>query len=74
MKLANKAQESLLMSSLDAFLELKLENERLREELREAQAELDDEDLRKWYWQDPSPRRHIKYSILSVVSYSSTLH
>lgn len=31
-------------SRLDAFLELKLENERLREELRELQLDLDDDD------------------------------
>jgi hypothetical protein len=32
---------------LDAFLELKLENERLREELKELQQDLEDEDIRK---------------------------
>jgi len=32
--------------SLDAFLELKLENEKLREELRELQIDFDDDDYR----------------------------
>jgi len=36
----------LLISRLDAFLELKLENERLREELKELQQDLEDEDIR----------------------------
>jgi cell shape-determining protein MreC len=36
------------MSRLDAFLELKLENERLREELKELQQDLEDEDIRKF--------------------------
>jgi hypothetical protein len=36
-----------LTCRLDAFLELKLENERLREELKELQQDLEDEDIRK---------------------------
>jgi len=36
-----------LIRRLDAFLELKLENERLREELKELQQDLEDEDIRK---------------------------
>ena len=32
--------------SLDAFLELKLENEKLREELRELQSDFDEDDYR----------------------------
>ena len=40
--------------SLDAFLELKLENERLREELRELKLDLGEyDDFRK-------PRRHLR--------------
>ena len=35
-----------LTQRLDAFLELKLENERLREELKELQQDLEDEDIR----------------------------
>jgi hypothetical protein len=31
---------------LDAFLELKLENEKLREELRELQSDFDEDDYR----------------------------
>ena len=37
---------SPLTQRLDAFLELKLENERLREELKELQQDLEDEDIR----------------------------
>lgn len=35
-----------LLDRLDSFLELKLENERLREELRKLQQDMDDEDIR----------------------------
>ena len=43
--------------SLDAFLELKLENEKLRAELRDLQVDYDDEDYRMWLWVSPTPAR-----------------
>ncbi|GFZ50091.1 Cutinase gene palindrome-binding protein [Saitozyma sp. JCM 24511] len=44
-------------SRLDAFLELKLENERLREELRELQLDLDDDDAARALLLEPTPSR-----------------
>lgn len=44
--LVMRASADVVFDRLDAFLELKLENERLREELRGLQQDMDDEDIR----------------------------
>ena len=51
------------MISLDAFLELKLENEKLREELRELQLEHGEEEIR-----EPCAAIRVIYFILSASS------